>query len=147
MWFAGGLGGATASAYVSYVFSTAGTANLPEAVRVVTIAILVAVAAGAGFLAGAAIFRRARRERLRLVSFASLAAATAGGIIGLSQALALTIAYLANYSTWPSDRLDQVLLLLSYPVFGALGLSIGALVGMALGAALGIVLRVVSPAR
>ena len=147
VWFVGGLLGAMAGAYISYAIDGAGAAHLPTFARMVVVFVLLIVAVVAGFLAGAAIVRRATRNRLHIVPFSGLAAATAGGLIGLSQALALTIAYLANYASWPDDRLDQVLLVLSYPVFGALGLVIGALAGVIVGTVLGALLRVVSPAR
>lgn len=134
-------------AYLSYSLDAASAAHLPVFPRLVVTLVLLAVALMVGFLAGASIFRRAMRERMHLVPFSALAVAMAGGLIGLSQALGLTIAYLSNYASWPEDRLDQVLVLLSYPVFGALGFVVGALVGVLIGTVLGAMLRVVSPAR
>lgn len=147
MWWIGAAGGAAVGAYISYTLSVVAGTNLPGGLRSTLAVALVCVALVAGFLSGGAIFRRAGREREHLVPFSALSGATGGALIGLSQALAMTVAYLATYSTWPSDRFDQVLLVLAYPVFAALGMSVGALFGLVVGAALGFVLRAVAPAR
>jgi hypothetical protein len=103
--------------------------------------LLLCLAALLGFLAGSAICRRAAHDRDRLGLFAGLAGGVAGGALGFAYAVTITAAYLSTYSTWPQDRLDQVLVLLSYPIFGALGSCIGGFVGWLFGLLFGGVLK------
>ncbi|GAC1466816.1 MAG: hypothetical protein PVSMB7_12660 [Chloroflexota bacterium] len=101
VWIIGGIVGGLGGAYVSFTIDAASANHLPASTRMVVTLILALIAGVAGFLSGSTILHRASRDRMFLVPFSGLAAATAGGIIGLSQALGMTITYLANYSTWP----------------------------------------------
>jgi hypothetical protein len=144
---AGGIGTAGASVAGTWLLAGLLTRNLPVSAGAISLASLLLVAALSGFLAGSAICRRATRNRYHLGLFAGMAGAVAGGVLGCTYAITLTVAYLMSYSTWPQDRFDQVLVLLAYPVFAALGLCVGCVVGLVLGVVLGGLVRVVSLAR
>jgi hypothetical protein len=147
MWIVGGLLSAAFAASATWIVGTLGTKNLPGPTGEKSMAFLLVIALLVGFLSGSAICRRVARTREHLALFSGIAGAVAGGAIGCSFAVTLTAAYLANFATWPQDRLDQVLVLLSYPAFGALGLCIGAAGGLLLGGLVGGVLRVATFAR
>jgi hypothetical protein len=147
MWIIGGSVSAAATAGATWLVGGLGTKNLPGSTGQTAMIFLLTIAVLAGFLSGSAIFRRAGRTREHLALFSGVAGAVAGGTIGCAYAVTLTAAYLANYATWPQDRVDQILVLLSYPVFGALGLLVGAAGGMLLGGILGGFLRVAALAR
>jgi len=124
-----------------------GTRNLPATAGRISIVLLLSLAGIVGFLAGSVICRRATRNRDHLALFSSLAGGVAGGIVGCAFALTVTAAYLASYTTWPQDRMDQVLVLLSYPAFGSLGFCLGGILGLMLGLTFGGVLKLTTSAR
>lgn len=131
----------------TWATATATTKNLPAGVGQGATLLLLVVAALAGFLAGSVIFRRARRTREHIALFSLLAGGVAGALIGCAHAVLLTATYLGSYSTWPSDRFDQVFVLLAYPAFGLLGLLIGAAFGSVAGIVIGSAARLgTSPA-
>jgi hypothetical protein len=142
MWILGGMLSASLAAVLVWILGSAGTRNLPDTTAVPVLYSLVIIAVLSGFLAGAAILRRARREPRRVVLFSGLASGVAGGTIGCAFAVTTTASYLLNFATWPQDRLDQVLVVASYPVFGILGLFVGAIGGMLAGFLAGGALRV-----
>jgi hypothetical protein len=142
MWILGGILSASLAAVLVWTLGSAGMRNLPDATAVPALYAMVIIAVISGFLAGAAILRRASREPRRVVLFSGLASGVAGGTIGCAFAVTMTASYLLNYATWPQDRLDQVLVVASYPVFGALGFFIGAFAGMLTGFLAGGALRV-----
>ncbi|GAC1397999.1 MAG: hypothetical protein NVSMB52_11580 [Chloroflexota bacterium] len=102
-----------------------------------------AAGAIAGFLVEASILRRAARARSYLVAFSSLAGAFGGGVAGAASGIALTFAYLAQYGIWPPDIVGQVLYVLAYPCFAAVGAIAGALCGALAGLIAGGVLCIV----
>jgi hypothetical protein len=147
MWIVGGVISAGLTASVTWFMGSMAVKNLPASTGQRALLFLLVVAALSGFLSGSAIFRRVGRTREHLALFSCMSGAVAGGTIGCAYAVTVTASYLANYSAWPPDRVDQVLVLLSYPVFGVLGLFLGAGGGMLLGLILGGFLRVATLAR
>jgi predicted PurR-regulated permease PerM len=143
----GGILGASLTSFAAWALAGVGTHNLPAPKGFLSLIVVLVVAAAAGFLAGAAIVRRAGRTRDHLALFSCLAGGTCGGLVGCAYAVTLTAAYLSSYSTWPGDRLDQILVVLSYPAFGGVGFWMGALVGLFLGLVVGGMLKIVAPAR
>jgi predicted PurR-regulated permease PerM len=143
----GGLVVAAGTAAISWLLVRLATANLPRSTGQLAAAIVLTIAIVIGFLAGAAIVRRASRDRTRLALFGGLSGGIAGGVVGCAYALTLTAAYLSSYSTWPQDRADQVFVVLAYPVFGGLGFCLGACIGLALGVVAGGVARVATVGR
>lgn len=133
----GGLVGAGICAAVAFFLATAGTHNLPGSVAGLAQIGIVGCAAIVGFVAGSAVAKRAGRDRSHIGLFSALAGGVAGGTLGCVYALAITAAYLSNYATWPQDRMDQVFVLLAYPIFGAFGLCLGGAVGLIGGLLLG----------
>lgn len=125
----------------TWVVAGLATRNLPGATANIALVALLGLAALVGYLAGSAIFQRARRSREQLPIFAGLAGGVGGAVVGGAHALVLTAAYLGSYSTWPEDRLDQVLVLLSYPAFGLAGACVGAALGTFSGVVLAEFLR------
>jgi hypothetical protein len=143
----GGLVAAAATVSGTWALAGWGTRNLPATTGRISIVLLLSVAGVVGFLAGSVICRRATRNRDHLALFSGLAGGVAGGIVGCAFALTVTAAYLASYTTWPQDRMDQVLVLLSYPVFGSLGFCLGGLLGLILGLTFGGVLKLTTSTR
>jgi hypothetical protein len=133
----GGIVSACTCAGITWEMAQVALHNLPAGAGRISLVLLLILAAVMGFLSGSAICRRAARNRENLSLFAGLAGGVAGGLLGFAYAVTVTAAYLASYTTWPQDRLDQILVLLSYPAFGALGACIGALLGWLLGLLLG----------
>jgi hypothetical protein len=129
----GGLLGGSASFLGTWAFTRLTTTNLPSNKAHLLTALLLIFAAIVGFLSGSAIFRRARKYRDDIGLFSGLAGGVAGALIGCAFAISITAAYLSSYSTWPQDPLDQIMVLLSYPVFGSLGFFLGGLLGLVLG--------------
>lgn len=141
MWILGGaLTGLTCSA-LAWKLASVGLGNADREWSAAGLSVLVAIAAVSGFLAGAAVFRRTLYALDHIALFSALSWATAGGVFGASYAVTLTAAYVHSYVAWPQDRLDETLLVLSYPAFGGLGLWTGACAGFLAGALLGTVLR------
>jgi hypothetical protein len=122
-------------------------ANLPAGTERISLVALLLVAAIVGFLAGSTIFRRAARSRDDLALFSGITGGVTGGILGFTYALTMTVSYLSAYSSWPEDRVDQVLVLLAYPIFSTFGLCAGALAGWILGLLFGGILKVSAIAR
>jgi len=143
MRFAGGIFTAAGLGLVAWFLNSITTNNLPSAIGPAPY-LMVFTAVLVGFVAGSAAGRRAMRTSENLGTFAILSGAVAGGIVGCLQAILITAAYLTSYTTWPQDRLDQVLVLLSYPIFGLMGLFLGAGAGFFLGLLLGGFLRLVA---
>lgn len=141
MWAVGGLVIALIMLGLTRALSAVAVSNVPSATGMIVSVSLLVVAAVSGFLAGAAIFRRAGHTRDNLTLFSALSGGVAGAIIGCAYALAVTSAYLSTYAAWPQSITEQVLMILSFPAFAGVGLCIGALAGIALGFALGSVLR------
>lgn len=106
---------------------------------------LPAAVAGLGFLAGltagTAMLRRAGASRVNLGLFSGMAGGFAGGLTGFAAAAGLTLAALLTNATWPSAWLDDALVVLSVPVFGAIGFCAGGLAGILLGMVFGSVLK------
>lgn len=142
-----GVAVAGLSVWATWVIAGYVTRNLPASTGRVSLGLLLVLAAGVGFLLGSVIGRRARRNRTDLALFSGVAGAVAGGVLGSGLAFTVTLAYLSSYTTWPDDRMDQILLLLSYPVFTAVGLCAGAMVGTLVGLLLGGVVRATIAAR
>jgi hypothetical protein len=143
----GGIVGACACTGITWEMARLALHNLPASAARLSLVLLLLLAAVLGFLSGSAICRRAARTREHLSLFAGLAGGVAGGLLGCAYAMTVTAAYLASYTTWPQDRLDQILVLLSYPVFGALGACMGALLGWLLGLLLGSFLKIAPQPR
>jgi hypothetical protein len=119
--------------------------SLPSAAQHLGLSIVTVTAAAVGALSGGAIAGRAGRQRAHLALFSGLAAGTAGGILGCVLGLVILISYLSSYAGWPADRGDQILMLLAFPAFGALGFLLGAGVAGLLGFLAGSVLRLAAP--
>lgn len=110
------------------------------------LAALLAVFSGLiAFLVAVAVLRRAGKSTEMLTSFSWVAGALGGGLIGAACGLALTTAYLTAYASWPGDLLDQILFVLAFPAFGALGFLVGACVGSLAGLISAGLLRVLAP--
>jgi hypothetical protein len=122
--------------------------NLPATTGRLVEVVVLAVAITAGFLTGSTIARRARRARDHFGLFSALTGAIGGGLIGGTCLVALDASYLSAYASWPQSRVDDILLLASYPALGALGFALGALWGTLGGIVLGTLVRaVVRPAN
>jgi hypothetical protein len=106
---------------------------------------LAVIALAVAFLAGSAAYSRARRSREHLTLFSSVAFAVAGGVIGAAFAVGMTAGYLHTFATPTTSPLDLVLTVLSYPIFGLLGLSLGAITGSIAGLFASGALRVLAP--
>lgn len=143
MRFAGGVFTAAGLGIAAWLLNSVSTNNLPASVGFAPY-LMIGAAVLIGFVAGSAAGQRATRTTENIGAFAILSGAVAGGIVGCLQAVLITAAYLTSYTTWPQDRLDQVLVLLAYPVFGMLGLFLGAGAGFLLGLLLGGFLRLVA---
>lgn len=143
----GGVATAAASMYGTWALAQVTLRNLPSSAGEFCLVILLVVSGVAGFLAGSAICRRAARDGAHMGLFSALAGGVAGGLVGCVFAFTVTAAYLSSYTSWPQDSLDQVLVLLSYPVFGALGFCFGGLAGLLLGLLLGGAIRLAAHAR
>jgi hypothetical protein len=137
----GGVLGACVTVYGTWLAAGVATHNLPLSTARWTLVALLLVAGLTGFFSGSVIWRRASRTRENLALFSGLAGGIGGAVIGSGFAVALTSAYLTSYTTWPQDRVDQLLVLLSYPAFAGLGLFVGGFVGLLVGLVLGGLLR------
>lgn len=142
-----GLLVALAAASLTWQITSPAVANLPGPLARVLAFGLVAVAALVGFLAGSAVFRRARRSREHLPLFGAVAFGVAGGIVGAAYAIALTAAYMHTYGEWPHAVSDMILVVVAYPALGALGFAVGAAISSLCGLLAAGVLRFTSPAR
>jgi hypothetical protein len=142
-----GLLVALAAATVTWGVAAPTVANLPPSLGSPILLGLDAVSALAGFLAGSAVFRRARRTREHLRLFGALAFGVAGGILGATYAVAITGAYLHTYSAWPQSAIQMALVVLAYPVLGALGFAIGSAGASIFGLCAAGLLGLANPAR
>ncbi len=142
-----GLCSALAAAALAFWIGTFAAANLPGSRALLALFTPSLVAAVVGYLAGSAVWRRAARSRERLITFSALAGSVSGGIVGATCGLTLTVLYFATYMTWPAERLQQALALLSYPAFALLGMCLGAMTGLILGAVAGSALRIATVRR
>lgn len=133
-------------ALTSLVVSPA-TQNLPGSYAAAVLYGAVAIGGVSGFILGSALYRRARRAKTHLALFGGLAGTVSGGIVGAVAVVALLAAYQWSYGSWPPDLLGQVLVVLTYPVFGALGLCAGAMLGLLFGLVAGSALRIVARSR
>lgn len=134
------------AALVTWSITGALVASLPALTARGISALLAVLACLVGFLAGSAAYSRARRSREHLTLFSSVAFAVAGGVIGAACAVALTAAYLHAYGAWTGNPVDAVLTVLAYPIFGLLGLALGAIAGSVVGVVASGALRVLTPA-
>lgn len=128
-----GLVGACITVALALLIGLYSTQNLPGLVGAASLFAIVIVAAVVGIVAGSAVGRRAGRHEPEMGRFLVLATTVAGGAAGCGLAFILTVAYLGSYTTWPQDRIDQVLEVLAYPVFGWLGLCLGGALGLFVG--------------
>lgn len=138
----GAIGGGVTTAVV-WLVGTLALHNLPGGAAAPSLVALLLVAAVSGFLTGAAVARRAARNRQHLTLFSGVAGAVCGAIVGCAGALTLTGAYLASYASWPNDPVDQILVLLAYPAFAGVGLWLGGLAGLLSGWMTGLALGVI----
>jgi hypothetical protein len=106
---------------------------------------LTAFAVAIGFLIGSTVGTRAARSRDRLVLFSGLTAGVGGGIVGCGFVVVLLGTYLSAYAQWPSGLVDQVLMILAFPAFGAVGFFTGAATWALCGLIAGAVLTRVPP--
>ncbi len=116
-----------------------GTANLHASERSAAQVILISWAVLCGLAAGLLVSRR--RGRSDEVLFSVTAGALAGAMCGGAYALVLGLTYVATYGGTPVDFSDAVLLVISYPVFAALGALLGSVPGALLGLCGGLLLR------
>lgn len=141
MAFLGGLLGAAVISVPTWLLAGTLTSNLP-APDPPLIALGLALAnACIGFLIGAAIVRRATDRAPHLLMFSALAAAIGGGLAGALTSLTITAAYMTAFAQWPVDILNQILVVLAFPVFAALGWFAGASFGFLGGLVGGTLLR------
>jgi hypothetical protein len=143
----GGIVGTLCAALLVWFPVMAATANVSGPAGSGTRTGMMAAAALIGFLAGSAVTRRARRDRMHIGLFSLLTCTVAGGLLGAISALALTVTYLHAYGAWPPDLGDQVLMALAFVAFGGLGLVGGAAIGLVAGGVTGGLLRVLLPNR
>lgn len=119
----------------------AASANLSTPLAAGLPAVVAGIGLLTGLLAGTAMLRRAGASRVNLGLFSGMAGGFAGGLTGLAAAAGLTLAALLTYAAWPSAWLDDALMVLSVPVFGAVGFCAGGLAGSVLGFVFGGVLK------
>jgi hypothetical protein len=143
----GGLSAALLAAFFALSVAGPAVANLPAPRPQLVLSGLAAIAGITGYIAGSAVCRRATRGSRAVTTFAGMAGAVAGGMFGAIFAVTLTGFYFASYLHWPSDRLDQTLLVLAFPVSALLGMCVGSIPGLVLGLLGGGVLRIVTLRR
>jgi hypothetical protein len=119
--------------------------GLPDVRQQVLVWSLTAFGAAIGFLVGSTVVARAMRNQERLVLFSGLTAGVGGGMVGCSLAVSLLGMYLYTYAEWPSDLLDQVLMLLAFPAFGSVGFFVGAGIWAMCGLVAGAVISRLAP--
>lgn len=142
-----GVIGAVGAVMITWPVTQLVAQNLPGAKGVVLTLLVLGVAIITGFLAGSSVGRRVRWDRAHLVPYAVVAGSVAGVLTGCVLALTTTGAYLTTYASWPSGRLDELLVLLAYPIFALSGMFLGALAGGLSGLVGGACLRLLVPAR
>jgi hypothetical protein len=147
MTLVGGLAGAALMGLLSFIIIGPATANLDGPAHLGTLALSTAAALIVGFLTASAVFRRATSRRASLGLFSGLAAGFGCGLLGAVWAVALLTAYMLSYGTWPQGLLYQILTVIAFPAFAAVGFSIGAVAGGLFGMIAGGVLGVFLPAR
>lgn len=76
-----------------------------------------------------------------------MAGGLGGGVLGATVGLLLTAAYLASFGSWPPDIEGEVLFVLAFPAFSALGWFLGFAVGCLAGGVGGSILAILLPAR
>src|SRR3954451_17463711 len=104
-----GLVIALISASITWELVHRTVANLPSGLGVLVLAILVALAAVVGFLAGTSVSSRARRSGEHLPLFGALAFGVAGGAVGAAYAIAITAAYVRTYADLSVSLVDMIL--------------------------------------
>ncbi|GAC1472274.1 MAG: hypothetical protein PVSMB7_24760 [Chloroflexota bacterium] len=117
---------AACSGILALVVANVLTAGLPDIDRQVVPTALMAAVALLGFAIGATIAARAEHDPTRLPTFAAITAGVGGGIAAAIVCEALLGLYVASYGSWPGEMLDDILLVLAFPVFGALTFFLGA---------------------
>ncbi len=117
------------------------SANLTTPLATALPAAVATLAFLTGLTAGTAMLRRAGASRVNLGLFSGMAGGFAGGLTGFAAAAGLTLAALLTYATWAPAWLDDALMVLSVPVFGAVGFCAGGLAGSLLGLVFGSVLK------
>lgn len=123
---------AVGAALFMWLLAALGTSHLNPGSRATVLLVLVAVAFGVGGITGLLISRR--REDQHSVLFGVTAGAAAGAICGAAYALLMGISYVSTFGGTPVGAEDWIVVLLSYPVFAALGACAGAVPGGVLGA-------------
>lgn len=141
MWIVGGAVTGLLWTAAIWTLGQASFANANHFWRLGGFSTVLVVAAMSGFLAGSSVCRRARVTVQHLALFSSLSWAMAGSMAGAAFGMALTAAYVQTFVAWPQDIPDQVLLVLSYPAFGGLGLCLGAAIGLLSGYVVGFAMQ------
>jgi hypothetical protein len=115
-----------ASGFLTFEIASSLSHGLPDPQQHAVVWALTLFGVAVGFLVGSTVVTRAMRSRDHLLLFSGLTAAIGGGIVGCGLVLVLIAVYLVTYAEWPSGLVDQVLMILAFPAFGAVGFFAGA---------------------
>jgi hypothetical protein len=133
------IGAGAVAGLLMWLFARLGTQNLRPSVAVAVQLILVCWAIVCGLATGVLVNRR--RGRTDEVLFAVTAGAVGGALCGAAYAIALGVTYVATFGGSPVDFSDAAILLISYPVFAALGALVGTVPGALLGLGVGFLIQ------
>jgi hypothetical protein len=140
-----GLVGGLASGLITLEVASSFGQGLPDPQQHIVVWGLTLFGLAIGFLVGSTVATRATRSRDRLVLFSGLTAGIGGGIVGCGLVVVLLGTYLTAYAEWPAGVVDQVLIILAFPAFGAVGFFAGAAAWALCGLLAGAVLTRVPP--
>ncbi len=132
-----GTCGAALAGLIMWVAASYGASNLPSRDRLGVELLLIIGAVMAGAIGGAASARHA--ERPQAVLYFVTTGAIVGAVCGGAYALVMGLLYVAAYGGAPVSLTDGLIVVLSFPVFVALGALTGLLPGIVCGAVLGLV--------
>lgn len=115
-----------------WVLTNIGADKLQSGQRTVVVGVLIGIALLTGGLSGGMIARNRQEDHPLL--FGMMVGAVSGAVCGACYALVMGIVFVAGFGGAPVGITDGFLVLLSYPVFIALGALTGCVPGMLLGA-------------
>jgi len=125
------FGAGAVAGLLMWLAASLGTTNLRPSVAAAVQIILICWGIVCGLATGVLINRR--RGRPDEVLFGVTAGAIGGALCGAAYALVLGVTYVAAFGGSPVDFSDAIILVISYPVFAALGALVGTLPGALLG--------------
>lgn len=117
---------------VMWLLAGIGTGNLHSAAGWIIQVLLVVISGIVSGVTGWVISRR--RDDPRVIAFGATAGAASGAVCGAAYSLLMGVAYVATFGGPPVSFSDGLVVILAFPVFGALGALVGSVPGAAFGA-------------